>query len=136
MVLKHSGHPAQPVCLLGRVLTEEAHVGLHCRWERPYLSPTVRSFLDAEADEAGVGHPHQDVVHTVDVDAPHAPSLHVLYNVLGGQGPVQTTVPICKSNSPLAARQDPHGANPQASQHGPQAQNSPKEIPVSEHRTA
>lgn len=67
-----------------------------CLLLRPYLSPAVRSLLQAEPDEPGVGHLHQDVVHAVDVDTLHAPPLHVVHDAVSPQGPVQAPVAICE----------------------------------------
>lgn len=58
------------------------------------LSPTVSSFLDTEADKGRVCYFNQDVVHTVHMDEPDLPLLHVLHNPLGTQSSVQTPITI------------------------------------------
>lgn len=61
---------------------------------KPYLGPAVRSLLQAEPDEPGVSHLHQDVVHAVDVDTLHTPPFHVIHDAVSPQGPVQAPVTI------------------------------------------
>lgn len=58
------------------------------------LGSTIRSFLYAEADEGGVRHLYQDVVHAVNVDVGHPSLLHVLHDLVSSQGSVQTSIPI------------------------------------------
>lgn len=65
-----------------------------------HLRPAVRPLLEAEPDEPRVRHPHQDVVHAVDVHGRHAPPLHVLHHALRRQRPVQAAVPVCGETVP------------------------------------
>lgn len=60
-----------------------------------HLGATVRALAHAETNEEGVGQPHQDVVHAVDVHKFHPALLHVLQDLVVRQCTVQTPVAVC-----------------------------------------
>lgn len=119
-----------------------------CLPSKPYLGPTVRSLLQAEPDEPGVSHLHQDVIHAIDMDALHASPLHVLHNAMCSQGPVQAPVAICRGSKLLGtgatpgclicqphSSSFPHGASIEGHQLGytPPWSSLPRQTPPSLH---
>lgn len=74
-------------------------LGLNQAAQHFHLGATIGSFRDAKANEDGVGHFDQDVVHAVDVDELDAPLLHVLQDLVAHQGTVQATVAICNTGA-------------------------------------